>query len=256
MAHTVDYDRVAPTYDRRYQGNRWDGVEATLRESAEPGMDVLEVGCGTGHWLRLLQGHGCRTAGVEPSAEMLLRAVEQDPEADLRSGRAEDLPWPDGSFDRVFAVNAIHHFTDKLRFSREAHRVLRRRGRIVTIGLDPSPGCDRWYIYDYFPRSLELDRQRYPSTENITRWFEEAGFADCKTSVAQHILFELPAREHLETSGISQASTSQLLILSESEFRDGIDLIWETIHTAEARGEMLQLEADLRLYATFGTARA
>jgi hypothetical protein len=38
-------------------------------------------------------------------------------------------------------------------FLDEARRVLRSGGRLMTIGLDPHLGIDRWYIYDYFPVS-------------------------------------------------------------------------------------------------------
>ncbi len=198
MPRAVDYDRVAPVYDRRYQINRWEGVESTLRDFVQTGQDVLEVGCGTGHWLGLLLKWGCSPYGIEPSVKMLLRAWRHAGDAYLASGCAEELPWRSGSFDRLIVVNALHHFSDQKAFVREARRVLRPGGRIVTIGLDPGRRDDDWYIYDYFPRSLELDLDRYPATADLVRWWEEAGFSHCSTSIAQHIDRALPARARLE----------------------------------------------------------
>ena len=67
---SVDYDSVANTYDRRYDNNDYSGIEAALGAFMGPTHDgrVLEVGCGTGHWLRLLGARGIRAAGLDVSA--------------------------------------------------------------------------------------------------------------------------------------------------------------------------------------------
>ena len=85
----------------------------------------------------------------------------------LVRGTAERLPWADASFDRVFCVNALHHFFDARAFVTECRRVLRAGGGLLTIGLDPHTGLDRWWVYDFFPAALEADRQRYASTASI-----------------------------------------------------------------------------------------
>jgi hypothetical protein len=53
VTHSVNYDLVAPAYDKRYERNRYDGVEAFLRRfiGDTESVAVAEVGCGTGHWL-------------------------------------------------------------------------------------------------------------------------------------------------------------------------------------------------------------
>src|SRR5688572_13954810 len=73
MARTVDYDHIADTYDRRYQVNDYSGVEAALKAFVGEYSDqrILEVGCGTGHWLRSLDGGGIRVTGTDTSARML-----------------------------------------------------------------------------------------------------------------------------------------------------------------------------------------
>jgi ubiquinone/menaquinone biosynthesis C-methylase UbiE len=148
---SVDYDAIASVYDRRYLHNDYSGVEnAVIAFAGEnPAARVLEVGCGTGHWLRLLRSRGIRVAGLDASIRMLSRARDQDRCTVIR-GLAEDLPWAAGSFDRVFCVHALHHFQNKERFLSEARRVLRPGGRMMTIGLDPHTGTYLWYIYDYF----------------------------------------------------------------------------------------------------------
>src|SRR5687767_5711380 len=100
MARTVDYDHIADTYDRRYQENDYSGVEAALIAFVGEYSDqrILEVGCGTGHWLRSLDGGGIRVAGTDTSARMLAHARVQAPRAALVHGAAERLPWTNESF--------------------------------------------------------------------------------------------------------------------------------------------------------------
>src|SRR5688572_11407929 len=111
----VNYDQIAQTYDRRYERNDYADVERALQEFVgnQPELCVLEVGCGTGHWLQALQMSGSYVTGLDFSAKMLARAQKRLPEIDLIRGRANYLPWSTASFDRVFCINAIHHFPDK-----------------------------------------------------------------------------------------------------------------------------------------------
>ena len=98
----INNDQIAPTYDQRYKLHDYPGIRVTLLEliKGTEKPKVLEVGCGTGKWLRLLAQAGCDVAGLDASEEMLAIA-RQDHEANLRNGIAENLPWPDGSFDFV-----------------------------------------------------------------------------------------------------------------------------------------------------------
>ena len=256
MTRSVDYDHIAAAYDQRYQVNDYSGVEAALIAFVgEPvGQRVLEVGCGTGHWLQSLGDRGVRVTGLDASAQMLACAKPQAPGADLVQGRAERLPWASESFDRVFSINALHHFQDKVAFLAEAMRVLRPAGLMMTVGLDPHAGIDQWYIYEYFDQVLEIDRRRYPSSIQIREWMRRAGFADCVTREVQHLPVRLNAREALEQGRLDKGMTSQLSVLTDAEYREGVDHLRKAIESAEGRGETLYLSADLRLYATFGAA--
>jgi ubiquinone/menaquinone biosynthesis C-methylase UbiE len=241
----MNYDLVAPAYDRRYERNRYDGVEAVLRrfigESAR--VDVAEVGCGTGHWLAPLCGRVHTVAGLDLSAEMLQRARTAAPGALLVRGRADKVPWATAAFDRLFCINALHHFDDAPAFMLEARRVLRPGGAFLTVGLDPHTGLDKWWIYDYFPGAFRADRARYLSTAMIRKRLEAAGFTEAVTQVAQHIPAEIPFAAATERGLIDRRSTSQLMVISDAEYEEGRQRI---------EAEQPTLEADLRLYATVG----
>src|SRR5262245_48992449 len=255
MSASVDYDRIAGTYDRRYLNNDYSGVERAVGDFAghHPNDRVLEVGCGTGHWLRLISGRGMRAVGMDASAGMLARAQAHERRSVLVRGEAERLPWTDESFDRLFCVNALHHFRDRRAFFVNARRVLRRGGRVMTIGLDPHTGADHWYIYEYFEPALEMDRARYAASRQIHEWMEAAEFSECVTREVQHLPIRLAARAAIEQGRLDRTAASQLGILTEEQFLRGIDRIRKDMESAEANGSTLYLKADLRLYATIGS---
>ena len=95
------------------------------------GTRLLDVGCGAGLTLVLARERGAVPAGIDVSPGLLGVARGRLPEADLREGDMEDLPFEDGAFDAVVGVNAFQFAGDPLRALREAARVLRAEGRLV-----------------------------------------------------------------------------------------------------------------------------
>ena len=252
MPQQVNYDRIAPEYDQRYAALEFGGIEEAVVAFAAgtPGLDTLEVGCGTGHWLDVLRSRGASVAGLDNSAEMLRIAATRVPDVPLRQGGAHRLPWEDHSFDRVLCVNAIHHFPDGTAFLAEARRVLRDRGGLMLVGLDPSRGVDRSFVYDFFEGVLEADVRRYPSTATLELWARRAGFRRCETYVAQHMRMRIPGRQALDSGLIGRNLVSQLAMLDDAAFAAGIDRIRRQLAEAESRGEQFFLVNDVRFYAT------
>ena len=243
MSFRVDYDAVADAYDQRWVTSRYHGVLTRLhRFIGEPAsIDAVEVGCGTGHWLSEIRDRVRTTTGLDPSTNMLRRAQAAMPGARLVRGRAEQLPWTAASFDRVFSINALHHFQDLDAFVAEARRVLRPDGALLTIGLDPHTGLDSWFVYDYFPSALETDRARFLATAEIRQRLTSAGFVNATSEVVQHLPVDVTFDEGMARGLLERTSKSQLLILSDAEYRAGL----ERLNTDRPR-----LRADLRLYAT------
>jgi ubiquinone/menaquinone biosynthesis C-methylase UbiE len=252
----TNYDAIAQAYDQRYERNEFRALESVVDDFATRGESqrLLEVGCGTGHWLARLAARGVAVAGLDASLEMLAKAREKLADVELVHGRAESLPWHDASFDRVLCINALHHFSDKVTFVREARRVLRPGGALLIIGLDPHSGFDRWFIYEWFDGVLELDLARYPATAEIREWLNGAGFSDIATSVAQHAVASLDAETAIQKGQLNRAATSQLTILTEAEYASALERIRERAASERAQGRALHLEVDVRLYATRGSA--
>jgi SAM-dependent methyltransferase len=96
-----------------------------------PGSRVLDVGCGSGEFLSMLQGLGTVTAGIDPAPGMLELARRNNPQSDIRLGAVESLPWPDRSFDFVTAVNALQFADDTLVALAEMTRVTTPGGTVA-----------------------------------------------------------------------------------------------------------------------------
>jgi SAM-dependent methyltransferase len=246
----ADYDRVADGYDHRYSFLRYDGVRETLIEFL--GTDrprVLEVGCGTGHWLRAAADRASLLVGMDFSAGMLAKAREHDAGARIVRARAEDLQWPDASFDRVVCINALHHFADRSRFFGEARRVLRRGGALLSVGKDPHAERDDWWVYEYFPETVAIDRARFAPVRILRGELARAGFDWAESFEADRLEAVQPASEALVDGTVSPSFTSQLTVLTPEEFDRGLARL-RGAH-GDCGGE-LQLITDFRLYAVVG----
>ena len=97
---------------------------------------VLDVGCGEGTLARYLSGEGHRVTGLDADASVLPGA---GPGPSFTLGDAEDLPFPDESFDAVTMVAVLHH-VDAPRALAEARRVLRPGGRLAVIDIARARG--------------------------------------------------------------------------------------------------------------------
>lgn len=92
---------------------------------------LLDVGGGSGGFTLKFAGSGARVTLLEPDPVARRTAGRRHPEYDIVGGRGEQLPFLDGSFDRLTAIRSTHHMESSTPFFREAYRVLSKGGRIV-----------------------------------------------------------------------------------------------------------------------------
>jgi len=212
----VDYDRVAPTYHRRFEKDRPRPTVSALRAlTRENGAGrVLGVGCGTGYWLVGLRSAADQIYGLDHSAGMLVQANVGCEKLLPVQGRAGQLPFASASFDLVYCVNAIHHFDHPRAFVFEAERLLRPGGSLAIAGMDPRAHRHKWYIYDYFDGTCDVDLGRFPPWRTVMDWTMSAGYGGAELRPVERIEDHKQGQEVLEDPFLRKDGASQLSLPS------------------------------------------
>jgi len=136
------YDRWAAVYER--DDNPMLPMEAEVVASVLPdvrGLDVIDLGCGTGRHAARLAAAGARVTAVDFSEGMLAEARAR-PGADAIRFVVHDLhaplPFADASFDAAVSGLVVEHLADLPAFFGQAHRVLRPGGVAVVSAMHPA----------------------------------------------------------------------------------------------------------------------
>jgi ubiquinone/menaquinone biosynthesis C-methylase UbiE len=147
-----------------------------VREGDLRGRRVLEVGCGTGVLAAALaEREAARVWAVDAEPAMLEIARGRMPKgAGVREGRAEELPFRDGWFERV-VLRLVIHLVDRTRALPELRRVLAPDGRAAIATFDHSH-LDGWWLAPIFPEMVDIDRVRLPEPGTLCAELEAAGF--------------------------------------------------------------------------------
>jgi SAM-dependent methyltransferase len=129
--------------------------DALARVGLEPGGLVLDVGCGVGAFLRLVAERGGRPYGIDASEALLDVARSRLPDADLRHGDMEGLPYADDTFDLVTGFTSFFFANDIVAALREAGRVAKPGAAVLINVWGPHEGNDleavKAIIRPYFP---------------------------------------------------------------------------------------------------------
>ena len=150
-------------------------IDLALQRFPPPGR-VLDVGCGTGLLLRELAGRlpgAVSLIGVDAAPEMVEQArasAAVDPAYQRLAyldGVAEQLPFPDGSFDLVISTTSFDHWADQGVGLAECRRVLAPGGHLVLTDLFSS-----WLL----PTLVGSRRDRARTPLRATRLLVAAGF--------------------------------------------------------------------------------
>jgi len=95
------------------------------------GQRVLDAGCGSGVFLRMAADRGATVAGLDASERLLALARRRVPDADLRLGDLDHLPFDDDVFDVVTGFNSFFFAADMVGALREAGRAARPGAPVV-----------------------------------------------------------------------------------------------------------------------------
>ena len=136
------YDEWAVIYDR--DGNPLPALEEPLVEELlgnVHGLEILDLGCGTGRHSIRMAGAGARVTAVDFSPKMLAQAREKAGGSDVRfqvHDLSQPLPFPADHFDRVLCALVVDHIEKLERLFSEIHRVCRPDGNVIVSGMHPA----------------------------------------------------------------------------------------------------------------------
>ena len=177
------YDRFMGRYSR--------DLAPRLIEFAgvEPGMHVLDVGCGPGALAeRLASLAGSELVGAaDPSEPFVAACAERVPGADVRRADAEELPWRDGAFDAALAQLVVNFMRDADLGVAEMRRVVRSAGIVAACTWDYGDGMQLLRAFWDAARAVDPDApdegrsMRYRRPEELDDLWRRAGLRDVET---------------------------------------------------------------------------
>ncbi len=236
----IDYDELAQEYGlhRRVHSEVLKSLIQTSQVTQN--SKVLEVGCGTGNYIGAL--HKVTNAaswGIDSSQQMITQAIQHSPQVTFKEGIAENLEFDENTFDCVFSVDVIHHLENVVPYFTEIFRVLKPGGHISTVTDSEEIIRNRRPLAFYFPETISVDLNRYPSTLALRKRMGDAGFQKIQ-QVQVELSFELT-----DIQAYRDKVFSCLHLISSEAFRNGLARMEEDL----TRGP---IQANSRYLLIFG----
>lgn len=146
--------------------------QRTVDPYVRPGMDLLDIGAGTGRFAELFAGRlQARVVAVEPATGMRAQR-HATTSATWIAGRAEALPVRAARFDVVWLC-CVAHYLDLARAGHEIARVLRPDGCALVRAVFPDRFDDLAWMR-WFPAARAIDEQRMPTVERVAEAWANA----------------------------------------------------------------------------------
>jgi ArsR family transcriptional regulator len=186
------FDSLAGKFGRQYvPGRSWQGL-AEMLLALVPRLVIADLGAGEGTVSQLLARRTERVIAVDNSDRMVEYGAALAREhgvgnLEYRKGDLEALPIEDASVDVALFSQSLHHAQHPPRALREAHRILKRPGRILVLDL----------VRHHFEQARELYADLWLgfTAAELERYLRQAGFGGIETSVVHRE----PETPHFET---------------------------------------------------------
>jgi cyclopropane fatty-acyl-phospholipid synthase-like methyltransferase len=170
--------------------------QVVARLEPQAGAQLLELGSGIGVGAALVaREFDVSVTGLDRSPAQLARAAKANAESldalpgrlSYHRGSVTEIPWGDGTFDGVYAVEMLQHVDDLAAVAREAHRVLKAGGRFAAAtffapdGADTAPVAD---LIETVASGVDVVRPVGELAAELTR----AGFTEVTlTPIGEHV---------------------------------------------------------------------
>ena len=149
--HQEFFDQLAEEWDLMFTAEDLERLSHIVESlGVKKGMDILDLGCGTGilfDMLRRKVGDEGLVTGVDFSFQMLEKAHRNFPfkNVNVVDADALNLPFADSVFDMAISFSAFPHFADQQRAIDETHRVLKPNAMFYIIHLESSKSIEEMH---------------------------------------------------------------------------------------------------------------
>ena len=198
----VGFDVSADAY-ARFMGRFSESLAVEFADllAPSPGSRALDVGCGPGALTAVLVDRlgVANVRAIDPSTTFVAAARERFPDIDVRQGSAEEMPWPDGSFDLAAASLVVQFMPDPVGGLREMARVTTAGGTVAATIWDHA-GEGRGPLSPFWRVARELDPGAYD--ESAMPGIREGQLAELFTAAGIDLVAdtELTVRARYDTA--------------------------------------------------------
>lgn len=186
----MNFSVSADAYDR-FMGRYSSRLSPQLADYAgvRSGQKVVDVGCGPGALTKELADRvgPANVSAIDPSESFVAAVRERFPAVDVRVGSAEQLPFPDKTYDAALAQLVVHFMSDPVAGLREMARVTREAGVVAACVWDHAGGRGPLSVFWQAARELDPDVKDESARAgarqgHLTELFLKAGLLDVEES--------------------------------------------------------------------------
>lgn len=254
MSFKKIYNEIGSKYDDRYTQHSMGEIGHYISEHVKKNHfeSILELGCGTGHWLQFIDNVNT-IYGADLSLQMLKTSQSKNKSAKLICCNADTLPLKSNSFDLVFIVNAIHMFKDKRSVLKHLWEILKPGGQLLIVTIDPTDDDFQMYIYDYFDGTREFDQTRFTPVEVLINYLGAENYSHITHFPLFTVNNEYINGDVLNDAFIHKHNSSQLASLNQNEYKNGIKKIKQKIEYAEKIDQKCSFNTHITFHAITAT---
>ena len=168
------------------------------------GAKILDAGCGSGRFCKLMKDKGFLTTGIDLSSELIRLAKESYPELEFIEGDLRSLPFENQSFDGVWAHASLVHAEsrkDVLTILKEFYRVLNANG-VVRVMVKKNV-IDTEAVIEPFTKEERFFR--YFQEDDLCRFLERANFT----------VLKVMAFNEFEKNGMGRKDTNWIELIAK-----------------------------------------
>lgn len=235
------WQEVASRYDDSWASVTTQSTQPLLDAAcAARGTRLLEVACGPGYVAAAAAARGARAIGIDFSSVMVEEARRRYPSIEFQEGDAEQLAFPDASFDAVVLNFGMLHFGRPERALDEAHRVLKIGGRVAfTVWETPDKTAGFGIVLGAIQKHGDMNVPippgppffRFSNPAESTRVLGAAGFSNISVTKVDQVwrlptagrLFDIMYNGSVRNAALLRAQKPEVLKAIKEEIRRGVE---------------------------------